>query len=246
MNFIPKGVTILTGGNGSGKSMLLKHIAESEGIPMHCFSDASRIAVGESPLNDASFLRANGCNLPSFLARAKAEEPKHVVIMEGNTVAAVPGFKRFSVTESGDFATLHYIDAGQNPRELSNLSAGSLRYIALTALLMQRPLPNIILIDEPETGLGYTALTHVAAMAESAAALGTTVIMATHSPFLVDTFGPDAVVWTERTETGLTTMKKFTAEDLKPWENNGEYAPMSELAERNILNCIEGTTMKLN
>lgn len=246
LDFIPKGACILTGDNGSGKTQILKRIAESEGVPVHCFSDPSGTAAGESPLRDASFLKADGRNLPSFLARIRRAEPKSILRMEGNIAAVVPGFGRFSVTESGDSAALQYVDAAENPHELSDLSSGSLRYAALTALLMQRPLPRIILVDEPETGLGNDALIHVAAMANSAAALGTTVIMATHSPFLTDTFGPEAVIRTERTETGRTSLKKFSRDDMKRWEDGEGFVPMSELAERGILDCIEGTTMKLN
>ncbi len=79
------------------------------------------------------------------------------------------------------------------------LSDGTLRAIALTALLLQSEaeLPKLVVLDEPEIGLHPYAVSVVAALLKKASH-HTQLIVATQSPQLLDECEPEDVVCVER------------------------------------------------
>ena len=93
----------------------------------------------------------------------------------------------------------------------TDLSDGTLRFIALTTLFLQPNLPNTIVIDEPELGLHPAAIAKLAAMIQSAAAKGYQVIAATQSTDLISYFEPEDIVTVDRVE-GETVFKRLSKE----------------------------------
>ena len=95
------------------------------------------------------------------------------------------------------------------------LSDGTLRLICLAAALLQPDPPLAVVIDEPELGLHPDA---VRLLAESIrdAADKTQVIIATHSPLLVDRFDPKDIIVVNRRD-GASHLDRFTSNELKPW-----------------------------
>jgi predicted ATPase len=81
------------------------------------------------------------------------------------------------------------------PMGVSELSDGTLRYVAMaTALLSPRP-PSLLVLNEPETSL-HPQLTGPLARLITAAAKRTQIVVVTHSAALVDALSaeaPDAV-----------------------------------------------------
>ena len=98
----------------------------------------------------------------------------------------------------------------------TDLSDGTLRFIALTTLFLQPNLPNTIVIDEPELGLHPAAIAKLAAMIQSAAAKGCQVIAATQSTDLISYFEPEDIVTVDRVE-GETVFKRLSKEALQQW-----------------------------
>jgi predicted ATPase len=114
------------------------------------------------------------------------------------------------------------------------LSDGSLRFIALTTLLLQPPAlaPRLIIIDEPELGLHPAAIRALAAMIKSASK-HSQVLIATQSPLLVDAFTPEQIVIVERDEAaGHTRFRRLDTDALHDWL---EAYSLSELWEKNVL-----------
>ena len=103
-------------------------------------------------------------------------------------------------------------EAGFSPDDLSD---GTVRLLALVAILMTPEPPPLICIDEPEIGLHPDWIKIVAELLQSAATR-TQVIVATHSPELVSRVKPSEVVVVEK-EDGATVMERLSEEDLAVW-----------------------------
>jgi predicted ATPase len=99
----------------------------------------------------------------------------------------------------------------------TRLSDGTLRYLALLAVLCDPEPPRIVCIEEPELGLHPDLLPHVARLMVEASER-CQIIATTHSDVIVDalTDHADAVVVCDRSETG-SIMRRLDAEQLKPW-----------------------------
>ena len=115
------------------------------------------------------------------------------------------------------------------PFHVSQLSDGTLRFIALTTALLQPDPPATVLLDEPELGLHPYALTLLAELLKKATE-NTQVIVSTQSASLLDNFEAEDVVIVER-ENGASTFKRLSSPDLEEWLK--DYS-LGELWEKNI------------
>jgi predicted ATPase len=113
---------------------------------------------------------------------------------------------------------------------VTQLSDGTLRFIALTTALLQPNPPATILLDEPELGLHPYALNLLAALLKKAATQ-TQVIVSTQSASLLDNFEAEDVIVVER-EDGASTFKRLSSPDLGEWLK--EYS-LGELWQKNII-----------
>ena len=114
------------------------------------------------------------------------------------------------------------------------ISDGSLRFIALTTLLLQPPekLPKILIIDEPELGLHPQALGILSGMIKTASQ-HCQVIMATQSSRLVDEFSPKDIIVAEwDKKENCSRFNRLDKDKLSEWLGN--YS-LSELWEKNVL-----------
>lgn len=100
--------------------------------------------------------------------------------------------------------------------DVSQLSDGMLRFLALSTLLAAPDLPPLVCVDEPEIGLHPALLHLVAGMAEKASAR-TQVILTTHSTQLINSLSrPEYVTVVER-DKGATTLRRLDAGKLGAW-----------------------------
>ena len=121
--------------------------------------------------------------------------------------------------------------------DVSSLSDGTLRFIALAALL-QQPVelrPSVILLDEPELGLHPLAITMLASMIKTAS-VDTQVILATQSPTLLDHFKPEDILVADRVD-GATEFTRHSTEELAIWLEDYSIGQLWEM------NDIEGNPM---
>ena len=172
-------------------------------------------------LHDNRFLRENGSNLSSFLyLLRKKHEPSYRLIR--NTIRQVaPFFDDFALEPAAlnpDTIRLEWQHRNSDAYfDVSSLSDGTLRFMALAALLLQPAelRPEIILLDEPELGLHPYAIAILAAMLRSASH-ETQIIAATQSPTLLDHFELEDVLVAERVA-GETRLNRLEAEPLREW-----------------------------
>jgi predicted ATPase len=186
-------------------------------------------------LNDNRYLREDGENLAAYLYYIKEKHPKDFKKIELQIRSVAPFFDRFDLEPDRldeRQIELRWLEKGSdNSFDAYDLSDGTLRFMALTTLLMQPNLPKVIIIDEPELGLHPFAINKLAALIRQVAAKGTQVIVATQSVNFVDNFNPEDIIAVDR-EDNQSVFKRFNSEDLKEWL---EDYTLGELWSKNLL-----------
>jgi predicted ATPase len=99
----------------------------------------------------------------------------------------------------------------------SRLSDGTLRYLALLAILLHPDPPPVIAIEEPELGLHPDVVPHVAELLVRASGR-TQLVVTTHSRMLVDALSslPSSVVVCEQ-ENGESRFRRLDVDTLRAW-----------------------------
>jgi predicted ATPase len=125
------------------------------------------------------------------------------------------------------------LDEG-NGREIpaTRLSDGTLRYLALLAILLDPEPPSLIAIEEPELGLHPDVLPGLGKLIKKASSR-MQIVITTHSQILLDAFSetPEDVVVCSRGPTG-SVFERLSAEKLEDWLKDhtlGELWNMGEI-----------------
>lgn len=180
----------------------------------------NRLAYG-SPATRKSFepiLDEEGQNLPALLNELDSEQREELVswIQE-----ILPGIRSVDVSrsETGRDTRVHYSllermpyrgRAGRSefPIPAWMLSEGTRRITAILALLVRRPRPSLLCIEEVENGLDPITVQAILRHLQSAAAAGTQVLVTTHSPWLLDEVPIDSIIQVRRIK-GDTRYERF-------------------------------------
>jgi len=120
-----------------------------------------------------------------------------------------------------------YSDKVFTPHELSD---GSLRFICMAILLLQKELPHMIILDEPELGLHPSAITILAGLLKKASKRSQ-VVVSTQSVNLVNEFEPENIIVVEHIDKE-TVFKRLETEKLETWLEN--YS-LGELWDKNVI-----------
>lgn len=206
----------------------------------HDTSDTAKIK-DRGYVDDAKYLRHDAGNLAAFLKmlHGHPKYSKYYARIIRHIQRVMPQFGDFDlepVPGNKDYVRLNWKDSSGSdylfdPHQISD---GSLRFMALAALLLQPPdlLPKFIVLDEPELGLHPAAIAELVGMVKIAAQ-NTQVLLATQSTRLVDEFDPENLVIVERDEQRHGSIfKKLDAKGLADWLSR--YS-LSELWEKNVL-----------
>ena len=172
-------------------------------------------------VNDNRYLRPDGSNLAAFLYHLREIHGSSYDLIRRTVQLVAPFFNDFFLEPlalNEDKIRLEWRHYGSDSYfDASALSDGSLRFIALTTLLLQpRKLrPSVILLDEPELGLHPYAIEELASLIKQASE-ATQIVLSTQSPLLLDYFNPEDVVVTNRVE-GATQFTRLEGAKLKNW-----------------------------
>lgn len=104
---------------------------------------------------------------------------------------------------------------------IEHISDGTLRYLLLLSIFYNPKRGSIVCLDEPEMGLHPDMINGVARGIKYAAQNGTQMIIATHSPLLLNAFELEDLMIFEKNESNETIVKKVSEEDFPDWE--GEF-----------------------
>ena len=105
-----------------------------------------------------------------------------------------------------------------------SFSDGTLRFIALTTLLLQSKMPEVIIIDEPELGLHPAAINKLSQLVKQAS-LKSQIILSTQSTNLVNCF---------EVEDNQSVFRHLEREELEKWMDDYELS-LSDLWEKNMI-----------
>ena len=188
----------------------------------------------ECNIGDNEYLRHDGSNLAAYLYRLQLNEPQSFKMIEGVIKSIAPYFKNFKLHENPNrpgMISLEWEEKNSDTYlDAYSLSDGTLRFIALTTLLMQPNLPDTIIIDEPELGLHPSAINKLAAMVRRASHKKQ-IILATQSVNLVNCFNPDDIIVVDHKDK-QTVFSHLDKENLEVWLD--EYS-MGDIWEKNII-----------
>lgn len=199
----------------------------------HDTSDKSPFTNLNHTENDIYFLYSDGSNLAAFLYNI-SNTNKIVYNRIIKTIQSIaPYFSDFYFNpNSKNFLRLQWVDKNSDVVfGVTDLSDGTIRFIALTTLFMQPVLPDTIIIDEPELGLHPTAIAKLAGMIKSVSAKKCQVIVATQSTDLISHFLPEDIITVDQIN-GESKFKRLNNDELCQWI---EDYTIDDLWKRNII-----------
>lgn len=129
----------------------------------------------------------------------------------------LPRFERIStLTQGGTIQFFLHEDELKAPVPATRLSDGTIRFLAMSAVLLQPSPPPLVCIEEPELGLHPDALSIVADLLVDASKR-TQIIVTTHSDVLLShlSLEPESVLVCENL--GGTQLRRLKGEDLEDW-----------------------------
>lgn len=198
----------------------------------HDTSDESRLKQ-QASIHDNRVLKADAGNLAAFLYMLKSKFPMHfhrIVSVIGQVAPYFGDFVLEPMKLNGERIILEWKEKNSNNIfSASQLSDGTLRFMALTTLLLQPEPPEMIVIDEPELGLHPYAIRTLATLIKEASSRSQ-VLVSTQSNSLINYMNPEDVIVVDR-EDGQSTFRRLNGNNLDDWLK--DYS-LGELWEKNI------------
>lgn len=164
-------------------------------------------------------LDSHGLNLPHHLDYLKEQHPEEHEWIQRN------------------FEKLHHTVRDWTHEQLSELSPGALRMLALITLLNQpkEAMKGLLMIEHPENGVSNYFLSVLAGMIESAVHTAQ-IIMTTHSSYLVNLMNPENLIVAERER--YSKIKRLSTKQIN--DLNEHWLPSLRLGELWDKNLIGG------
>ncbi len=186
-------------------------------------------------VRDHERLREDGENLGAYLLMLRDQHQGAYERIRDTVRLAAPFFDDFQFrpkpSNGDEILHLEWTQRGSDyPFLVTQLSDGTLRFIALATALWQPNPPATILLDEPELGLHPYALTLLAELIKKATEK-TQVIVSTQSAPLLDHFEAEDIIVVERKE-GASTFERLSSEKLQEWLK--DYS-LGELWQKNVI-----------
>ncbi len=164
----------------------------------------------------STFLTERGENLPLLLSKLRGESRQKFV---HSLQQLYDGIEDFQVEVGGGRADLFVVERGAGERYIpaSRLSDGTLRYMALSAILLDPEPPPLVVIEEPELGLHPDVILSIGEMLNEASRR-TQLVVTTHSRVLINALEDHAssVVVCEKRD-GQSQMKRLDPDKLEEW-----------------------------
>ena len=163
-------------------------------------------------------LLPNNRNLGLILNQIELQNPQR---FEEIMRRFFPRFERMATGIQGGSVQFYLHETGFNsPIASTRLSDGTIRFMALLAILLAPSPPPLVCIEEPELGLHPDAVALLGELLVEASER-MQLIVTTHSDALVSalTSQPESVVLCERPGAG-TTLRRLNSEELAEWLND--------------------------
>ncbi len=210
-----------------------EYISQIRKFHFHETGRRSPFSADSHIINDAYRLYEHGENLAAVLYRIHHEEPNVYRRIVRVIQSVAPYFNDFYLEPTeADMIRLQWQDKYSNMiYGPSDLSDGTVRFIALTTLFLQPKLPKVIIIDEPELGLHPVAIEKLAGLIQVASHKGVQTIIATQSAELISHFAPEDILTVNQRD-GQTSVERLDENALQHWMD--DYT-LGDLWKQNIL-----------
>lgn len=223
-------------GKQGGRYEFMKNYMDS--FKIYHFHDTRKKAKikQKGNIDDNQSLREDGGNLAAYLYLLQEKYPKDFKRIEMVIRSVAPYFERFNLSpdrKNEDVIRLEWKEKGSDKYfNATHLSDGTLRFMALTTLLLQPEAPKTIIIDEPELGLHPFAINKLAGLIQKASAQSQ-VIISTQSVNLVDNFEPEDIITVDRKD-NQSVFERKNSVVLEHWLHEYNNS-MGELWNKNII-----------
>jgi predicted ATPase len=172
-------------------------------------------------------LRADAANVATYLNQLKITNPDVFESICEDIRFVLPGFNSFQFTPVGGSSSAFRLDIKEDKLRgatpLSHVSFGTIRAIALFTMLHDPDPPRITCLEEIDHGLHPHALDRLVERIRIAAAK-TQLILATHSPALVNRFTPSELIIVERdSETGASRAFHPDVNEIQKLQDETDY-----------------------
>jgi len=191
------------------------------------FNSASHIE------NDIHYLYEKGENLAAFLFNIQRQDQIGYTLIIKTIQSIAPFFSDFYFNPNKEgFVKLQWRNKyGSTVYGASDLSDGTMRFIAMSALFLQPKLPTTIIIDEPELGLHPFAISKLAGMMQAVSSKKSQVIAATQSADLINHFTAHDIITVDQKD-GASIFNRLQEKDLSEWLD--DYS-LGDLWQRNVI-----------
>ncbi len=202
------------------------------------FHDTSSVSPmrGDCNINDNACLRDNASNLAAYLYSMMQNNEKSFRLIEGVIHSVAPYFKGFKLHPDANNCERIRLEWEERDTDMYldgySFSDGTLRFIALTTLLLQPDAPKIIIIDEPELGLHPAAINKLAELVKRAS-LNSQIILSTQSANLLNCFDTEDIIVVDRID-GQSVFRHLSDEELGKWMDDYNMT-ISDLWEKNLI-----------
>jgi predicted ATPase len=164
----------------------------------------------------STFLTERGENLPLVLSRFRGDQRQAFVKA---LQQLYDGIEDFQVEVGGGRAELFVVERGAGERYIpvSRLSDGTLRYMALAAILLDPEPPPLVVIEEPELGLHPDVVLSIGRMLVEASRR-MQLVVTTHSRVLIDALDdlPSSVIVCDKHD-GESVFERLDPTWLTEW-----------------------------
>ena len=153
--------------------------------------------------------------------------------IESNLNRFYESYERISVNILASRAELMIREKGLSSAvPATRLSDGTLRFLALMAILCHPEPPPLVCIEEPELGLHPDIIPVIAELLESASQR-TQLVITTHSAKLINALSnaPESVVISTLDPGEGTQLRRLSSEELDPWLERFELGELWEMGE---------------
>lgn len=176
-----------------------------------------------SPYYSEDNLLSNGHNLTALLSYLNGNSIKAFDKLIEEFKNINPNFRELVFTTPVAGKSLLSLKEKNLDRAITieHISDGTLRYLLLLSIFYNPKRGRVVCIDEPEMGLHPDMIYGIARGIKYAAQNGTQMIIATHSPLLLNAFELEDLMIFEKNDKNETIVKTVSEEDYPNWE--GEF-----------------------
>lgn len=177
---LPGRLTGFVGGNGAGKTTTMRIVL---GV---LAADGGTVTLGGSPVGVADRRRFG------YMPEERGLYPKMKVLEQIVYLARLHGYSRAAATDAAT-ALLERLGLGERLSDnVETLSLGNQQRAQIAAALVHDP--DVLILDEPFSGLDPIAVDVVAGVLQERAAAGTAVLFSSHQLDLVERMCDDLVI----------------------------------------------------